>query len=83
MPRCSYDCTSNKFAVAVSCFPLKVVHTFTKTFPEISISALPPLPHRIEIWILQPLETIGVFYWFSLAEFSVVSVLTRRSLDII
>lgn len=46
MPCCSYNCTSNGFAVAVCCFPLKVVHTSTKTFPEISI--FPHLPFLTE-----------------------------------
>lgn len=44
MPCCSCDCTSNRFAVAVSCVPLKVVHTSTKTYPETSISLSPHLP---------------------------------------
>lgn len=35
---CSYDCTSNRCAVAVSCVPLTVVHTSTKTFSESSLS---------------------------------------------
>lgn len=42
MPCCSCDCTSNRFAVAVSCVSLKAVHPSTKTFPETSISPFPP-----------------------------------------
>lgn len=38
IPCCSYDSTSNRSAVAVSCVRSKVVHTATKTFPEVDSS---------------------------------------------